>query len=112
MARDMLEGLGYDVTVAANGTEAWNLFLEDPSRFDLIITDQTMPDVTGVTLAAKMLKVRKKLPIMLCTGYSEAVSAEKAKEEVGIREFVIKPVVKRELAKTIRKVLDRQKIGV
>ncbi len=61
--------------------------------------------MTGITLAQKMLKVRKDIPIVLCTGYSETVSAEKA-QEVGIREFVMKPVVRRELAETIRRVLD------
>ena len=110
MARGMLESLGYHVTVAANGTEAWNLFLEDPSRFDLVITDQTMPDMTGVTLAQKMLKVRKEMPIILCTGYSEMVSAEKAKE-AGISAFVMKPVVKKELAETVRRVLDGRTAG-
>ncbi len=64
--------------------------------------------MTGVTLAQKMLRVRKEMPIILCTGYSETVSAEKAKE-VGIREFVMKPVVKKELAETIRRVLDGRK---
>jgi PAS domain S-box-containing protein len=111
MARGMLEGLGYQVTVAANGTEAWNLFSEDPSRFDVIITDQTMPDLTGLVLAQKMLKVRKDTPIILCTGYSETVSAEKA-QEVGICAFVMKPVVRKELAETVRKVLDGSKAGV
>jgi DNA-binding NtrC family response regulator len=57
MARDMLEGFGYHVTVAANGTEAWIVSLENPSRFDLVIPDQTMPDMTGITLAQKMLTV-------------------------------------------------------
>ena len=56
MARDMLESLGYHVTVAKHPTDAWSLFLEDPSQFDLVITDQTMPDATGVTLAQKMLQ--------------------------------------------------------
>ncbi len=67
-----------------------------------------MPDVTGVTLAQKMLRVRKEMPIILCTGYSEMVSAEKAKE-VGICAFVMKPMVKKELAETIRRVLDGRK---
>jgi PAS domain S-box-containing protein len=111
MGRVILESLGYYVTVAANGTEALNLFLEDPSRFDLVITDQTMPDVTGVDLAQKMLGVRKEMPVILCTGYSEMVSTEKVKK-VGIREFVMKPMVKKELAETIRRVLDGRKVGV
>ena len=108
MARGMLQSLGYQVTVAQHGSEAWNLFLADPSRFDLVITDQTMPDVTGVTLAQKMLRVRKEMPIVLCTGYSERVSAETARD-VGICEFVMKPVVKKELAEILRRVLDGRK---
>jgi len=108
MARDMLDGLGYHVTVAKHPTDAWNLFLENPSQFDLVITDQTMPDVTGVTLAQKMLRVRGEMPIILWTGYSEMISADKAKE-VGICEFVMKPMVKKELAETVRRVLDGRK---
>jgi signal transduction histidine kinase/ActR/RegA family two-component response regulator len=105
MVRSMLDSLGYQVTVAANGSEAWNLFLDDPTRFDLVITDQTMPDGAGLTLARRMLGVRKELPIILCTGYSETVSAEEAKE-AGVREFLMKPVVKKELAEVIRRALD------
>jgi signal transduction histidine kinase/ActR/RegA family two-component response regulator len=108
MARDMLESLGYHVTAAKHPTDAWKLFLEDPSQFDLVITDQTMPDTTGVVLAQKMLRVRKEMPIILCTGYSEMVSADKAKE-VGIHEFVMKPMAKKELAETIRRALDGRK---
>ena len=108
MTRRMLESLGYQVVTAKHGTEAWNLFLEDPSRFDLVITDQTMPDVTGMTLAQKMLGVRKEMPVVLCTGYSEMVSAEKA-TEVGISAFVMKPLLRKELAETIRRVLDGSK---
>jgi PAS domain S-box-containing protein len=111
MARGMLESLGYHVTVAQHPTEAWNLFLEEPSRFDLVITDQTMPDMTGLALARRMLKVRKDTPIILCTGYSETVSAETAKE-AGISAFVMKPVVRKELAETVRRVLDGRKLGV
>ena len=108
MARSMLQSLGYQVTIAQHGSEAWNLFLEDPSRFDLVITDQTMPDVTGVTLAQKMLRVRKEMPIILCTGYSERVSAEKARD-VGICAFVMKPMMKKEVAEAIRRALDGKK---
>ena len=107
MSRGVLGSLGYRVTIAHDGREAWNLFFEDPSRFDLVITDQTMPDITGITLAQKMLGVRKEMPIILCTGYSELVSAEKAKE-AGISWFLMKPVVKKELAEAVRRVLDTQ----
>ncbi len=108
MVRDMLESLGYHVTVAKHPTDAWNLFLEDPSRFDLVMTDQVMPDATGVMLAQEMLRVREEMPIILWTGYSETVSADEAKE-AGIREFVMKPIAKKELAETVRRVLDGRK---
>ena len=108
MGRSMLESLGYRVTVAQHPTNAWNLFLEDPLRFDLVITDQTMPDVTGLSLAQKMLAVRKGMPIILCSGYSEMVSTEKAKD-VGISAFVMKPVMRNELAETLRRVMDGSK---
>jgi FixJ family two-component response regulator len=67
-----------------------------------------MPDTTGLAVAQKMLRVRKEMPTILCTGYSEMVSADKAKE-AGICEFIMKPMVNRELAETIRKILDEGK---
>jgi len=100
-----LRRLGYHVTTAESGSEAWHIFTKDPHAFDLIITDQTMPDLTGVDLAERMLAVRKDAPIILLTGYSEMVSAEQAKK-VGIRDFIMKPIAKREMAETIRRVLD------
>jgi two-component system, cell cycle sensor histidine kinase and response regulator CckA len=105
MAGDLLGSLGYHVTRAGNSSEAWAIFLEDPSRFDLVITDQTMPDMSGFALARKMLHVRKEVPVILCTGHSDTVSARTAKE-AGISAFLMKPVVKKELAQTIRRVLD------
>ena len=104
-ARRVLEHLGYHVTVAQNASEAWDLFLEDPWRFDLVITDQAMPGITGMALAQKMLVVREEMSIILCTGYSETVSAEKARG-AGIRAFAMKPLVTRELAEIVRRVLD------
>ena len=103
-----LRRLGYRVTTAASGNEAWDLFTADPGAFDLVITDQTMPDITGLDLAIRMLAAREDIPIILFTGYSETVSPEKAKE-AGIREFVMKPVAKREAAETVRRVLDSRK---
>ena len=99
-----LRRIGYDVTAASSGSEAFKTFLQEPGRFDLIITDQTMPDLTGIDLAKRMLAIRNDMPIILITGYSEAVSPEKAKE-AGIREFLMKPVEKRELAETVRRAL-------
>jgi CheY-like chemotaxis protein len=105
MARDMLESLGYHVTVAKHPTDAWNLFLEDPSQFDLVITDQTMPEMTGVDLAKEILTLRADMPIIMCTGFSHLVDADKAKA-AGIRAFAMKPLTKREIARTVRMVLD------
>jgi PAS domain S-box-containing protein len=104
-ARMMLERLGYKATAVTSSTEAWRIFLGDPMRFDLVITDQTMPGMTGTMLAEKILRVRKDMPIILYTGHSDAVSPEKAKT-LGIRAFSMKPVVRGELARTIRRVLD------
>jgi PAS domain S-box-containing protein len=100
-----LKRLGYQVTTAKSGSEALKTFRKDPRGFDLIITDQTMPGLTGIDLAKKVLKVRKDLPVILFTGYSETVSPETA-NDAGVSEFVMKPIAKREVAETIRRVLD------
>jgi FixJ family two-component response regulator len=83
------------------------MFSSRPSRFDLVITDQTMPGMTGVQLAEELLKVRPDVPIILCTGHSETVSPDIAKE-AGIREFLMKPVVRQELATAVRRALDTE----
>lgn len=101
----MLGRLGYEVTATTNALHALELFKKDPQGFDLMITDQTMPEITGLELADALLKQRSDFPVILCTGYSDAVSAETAKS-AGIREFAMKPLVKHEIAETIRKVLD------
>jgi CheY-like chemotaxis protein len=105
MGQDLLEELGYDVTATTSSTEALALFKADPSRFDLVITDQTMPEMTGVELAREILALNADTPVILCTGFSHVVDADKAKL-TGIKAFAMKPMTKREIAKTIRKVLD------
>lgn len=105
MGKDMLERLGYQVTIKTSSSDALAIFRNDPEKFDLVITDQTMPGMTGSDLAMKMLQIRKDLPIILCTGYSSVISAEEAKA-MGIREFVLKPMIKGDIAKIVRKVLD------
>lgn len=105
MTGGILERLGYEVRGCESATEGLSLFLADPDEFDLVITDQTMPDMTGIELARRMLEARGDVPIVLFTGYSETVSPEKAKL-AGIREFLMKPVAKRELAQTVRRALD------
>jgi YesN/AraC family two-component response regulator len=95
------------VTALTDGSEALKVFMENPNSFDLIITDQTMPDMTGVALAQKVLAVRKDMSIILCTGYSEMVSPEKA-QEIGIREFVMKPITKKDMAQAISRVSEQK----
>jgi CheY-like chemotaxis protein len=107
IGEDILDELGYIVTSRVNGHEALALIKEDPSRFDLIITDQTMPGMTGLDLAKEVLALRRDIPIILCTGFSHAVDAEAAKQ-AGIKAFAMKPFTKKEIAKTIRKALDEQ----
>jgi PAS domain S-box-containing protein len=106
MITEMLKRLGYNVTTAGGGLEGWKIFEDSPDNFDLVITDHVMPGLTGIRLAEMMLESRKELPIILFTGYSETVSPEKAKA-AGIRAFLMKPVVKKTLAETVRHVLDR-----
>jgi len=103
----VLERLGYSVTALTDSTEALNLFSSDPSRFDLVIADQTMPKLTGLQLARKLLTIRNNIPIILCTGHSDSVSPEKAKA-AGIKEFLIKPITRKELAESIHRALDKK----
>ncbi len=104
-AKHMLESLGYDVITRTNGLEALELFEHQPDRFDLVITDMTMPGLTGDQLAQKLMEIRSDLPVILCTGFSARINEEKALA-LGIRAFVSKPVLKRRIAETIRMVLD------
>ncbi len=101
----MIERLGYKVTARTSSIEALEAFRVNPDRFDLVITDFTMPNMTGMELAKEFLKLRSDILIILCTGYSEYINEEKAKGN-GIRAFIMKPVVLNEISNTIRKVLD------
>jgi signal transduction histidine kinase/ActR/RegA family two-component response regulator len=105
LAEKMLTKLGYNVVTRASSTEALELFQKDPDKYDLVITDMTMPGMTGDRLAQKFMEIRHDIPIILCSGYSEHISEKKAKK-IGIRAFVMKPLEMKVLAKTIRKVLD------
>ena len=107
LGKTVLERLGYEVTVRTSSMEAWNTFKNQPDRFDIVITDQTMPGVTGSDLALKMLQLRPNLPIILLTGYSSIISEKKAKS-MGIKGFAMKPMVRKEIALLIRQVLDNK----
>jgi PAS domain S-box-containing protein len=101
----ILERLGYRVTTRTSSIEALELFMAQPDKFDLIITDMTMPNMTGDDLAVKMMEIRPDIPVILCTGYSERISKGKA-HQIGIKELVFKPIIMSEMALTVRKVLD------
>ena len=105
MGKDLLERLGYRVTVRQNSIEALAIFQREPDTFDLIITDQTMAGMTGFDLARRMLQIRPDLPVILCTGYSSQISKEKA-ITYGIKGFAMKPLARKDIAALIRKVLD------
>ena len=104
----MLTSLGYDVVSSNQSLEAITLFREKPEDFDLVITDMTMPRMTGDILASEMLSTRPDVPIILCTGYSERISKEKA-EAMGIGHFLMKPIQMRVLADVVRRMLDENR---
>ncbi len=107
IASEFLQGLGYRVTAFTSGPKAWEGFQVQPQAFDLLITDLTMPLLTGLDLAEAALKLRPDLRVLLTTGYSEANIIEKA-QEIGILQCLLKPLVLRHLGWTVRRQLDRK----
>jgi PAS domain S-box-containing protein len=105
MEKEILERLGYKITSRTSSIEALEVFRAVPDRFDLIITDLAMPNMEGNQLSIKLLKIRPDIPILLCTGFGDIISREKA-VSIGIKDFLLKPVLISDFAKTIRKVLD------
>jgi PAS domain S-box-containing protein len=110
MLREMLEGLGYSVTIFNNSLDTWELIQKQPFAFDLLVTDMAMPGLTGFDLAKRALAIRPGMPIILCTGFSELMDAEISKT-AGIAAFMMKPITMRELAETVRKVLDGESLA-
>jgi DNA-binding NtrC family response regulator len=106
MRSRMLNFLGYTVLPAMDGEKALELFKEDPQAIDLLITDQTMPRMTGVELASAVHILRPDLPIILCSGYSEAVGSDTARR-AGICKFLDKPLDMKVLAKVIRELVEK-----
>jgi len=105
MGKIMLERLGYQVTAKWNGIEALITFQNQPDLFDMIITDQTMPGITGVELSRRILQLRPEVPIILCTGYSSPISEEQA-QTLGIKGVAMKPLARKNVAALIRKIMD------
>jgi CheY-like chemotaxis protein len=107
MGKQLLVSLGYDVTTRISSVEALELFKARPDKFDLVITDLTMPNMTGDELAEQLMAIRSDIPVILCTGFSTRITEEKAKK-MGIRAFILKPLIRKDIAETIRKVLDHK----
>ena len=107
MGRETLKRLGYSVTTRSSSIEALELFRIKSMEFDLVITDQTMPQMTGTDLAKEILHIRPNIPIILCTGFSNTISSENMDIQ-GIREFVMKPIIGAELGRVVRRVLDEE----
>ncbi|MBN1932996.1 MAG: response regulator [Desulfobacterales bacterium] len=103
----MMECLGYEVVAKKSGIEALKDFSLQPDKFNLVITDMTMPNMTGLDLAKEIKRIRSDIPIILCTGFSNTLSIDKAKK-IGIQNFIMKPIMQQELAATIRRILDQK----
>ena len=107
MGKECLERLGYEVVTETSSREALTLFIRQPERFDLVITDMTMPGMTGKRLAEELRRIRPDIPIILCTGFSNRLNEEQAKA-IGMCALLMKPFVLRELAETVRTILHKQ----
>lgn len=105
LQKEMLDQLGYEVTARYSSLDALDAFRSNPHRFDLILTDQTMPQMTGVELAMEALGIRPGIPIVLCTGLSENINMERA-GKTGLAALLMKPMSLQDLAETIHRILN------
>jgi CheY-like chemotaxis protein len=106
LGKSMLKKLGYRVETKTRPDEALEAFQAAPDKFDLVISDMTMPGMTGDRLAAELMKIRADIPVIICTGYSEKIDEKRARD-LGVRGLVMKPFTIRSLSKTVRDVLDQ-----
>jgi CheY-like chemotaxis protein len=110
MGTRLLEHQGYRVTSQTDSVSALEVFRLSPDEFDLVITDYTMPKLTGLDLARKMLRIRPDIPILLCTGFSEKITPDHVKE-LGMG-LLMKPYGLKQISEEVRKILDAQKGGL
>jgi CheY-like chemotaxis protein len=103
---ELLQSLGYRVTSRVSATDALRDFREAPDSFDLLLTDLTMPKLTGIELCAEVKKIRQDLPTILFTGYSEKVSRRSA-DKVGIDDYCKKPVSLKELSQVVGRLINK-----
>jgi len=108
IGKRLLEGLGYTIETTTDPVKALDMVKNNPKKFDLLITDMAMPNMTGDQLIIETLKINRDIPTIICTGYSERIS-EISALDIGANSFIMKPVNKLELAKVVRKVLDDAK---
>ena len=108
LGAQMLKKLGYQVECRTCSLEALEAFKADPEKFDLIITDMTMPKMSGDKLAEKIHKIKPDIPVIICTGFSNGISKNNF-ESKGISALIMKPLLKRELSGAIRRVLGKEK---
>ena len=104
MEKQMLERLGYQVTTRTASLEALEAFKANPGRIDLIVTDMTMPNMTGIQLAREVKKIRN-IPVIVCTGFSAQINEENFRA-LGIDGYVLKPIIRREIAEAVRNIFD------
>jgi len=105
MGSRLLQQIGYKVTIKNNSVEALDTFRSKPEEFDLVVTDMTMPYMTGDKLAVELIKIKPDIPVILCSGYSKLIS-EKSALEAGVKAFINKPINQMVLAQKIRTMLD------
>jgi signal transduction histidine kinase/CheY-like chemotaxis protein len=106
LGKNMLERLGYEVSACTSALEAMETFQSDPQRYDILVTDLTMPHLTGIKLAGELRRVRHDLPVVICTGYSEPIGEQHARA-LGIDGYLSKPLLLQDLSREIRRTLDR-----
>ena len=106
MGTQILERLGYEVKGISNPIAALEIFRQEPDRFQLVISDLTMPQMTGIQFAEEIKKIKPHIPIILCSGYSASLSGQQI-DALGISDFIMKPIIKSELAQVVRRVLDK-----
>ena len=109
VTKQILERLGYSVVATTSSIVALEAFQEEPDEFDLVITDQTMPNMTGTQLARELIAIKPDIPVILCSGYPENVNLEEV-QSIGIKKFITKPISKQDIAALIREVLDRERV--
>ena len=107
MGKKMLESLGYTVDIRSDGQSALNELREDPQKYDLLVTDQAMPRMLGTELVRYAKDVRPDLKTLIITGYNDSIPAN-AKDQYGITEIILKPLILSEFSKLIRKILDEK----